>query len=428
MNDSKMRRTLFALSSLFVLILPLVRIAGAKLHDLHLLDFAAYCAVSRALFSGQNPFPDHMEVLMFSFGRDVPIVFPGQMLVFALPGFIWSDALQIGYIALNVLIVWFLTALTMVRACGYAWRDVLRPGHRQFVFAVCASLFMSSWSVKQTMWLGQIPVILAFCLYGMFWLPRLGFLRPFAFALIAVAKYSILTVFAPLLFFKGHVRLCLVAFAVFIALSLSPVLCGNNLAEVYGGYCEAVVRLFQPGGVNHYGMTGITSCHLGFFKIGWLNLVMKLAALCPVVWLLRRERNSPRVSDTALLLAFSLTMLVSYHSLHDYTLVFPLFIIRLHAFAREGNWRLFCATALFPAYLITPGRVIERTASVIGSIPGLGSVIQLSNPSWNPDCHDLFPLTALFAIALAVWSLHLYRRVGNPCMFELAPHPERRGA
>lgn len=427
MRNSKMRMMLFALSSIFVLLLPMARIVLAKLHSLYLLDFAAYCAVSRALFSGRNPFPDNMEVLMFSFGRDVPIVFPGQMLVFALPGFAWSDALQIGYIALNVLIVLFITALTLVRACGYAWKDILVPGPRQLLFAVCASLFMSSWSVMQTMRLGQIPVILALCLYGIFWLPRLSFLRPFAFALVAVAKYSVLTVFAPLLFFKGHVRLCLVAFVVFVGLALSPALCGNNLAEVYCGYSKAVVKLFEPGGVNHYGMTGITSCHLGFFRIGWLNHVMKCIAVCPVVWLLWRERKSPCISDTALMLAFSLTMLISYHSLHDYTLVFPLFIIRLFAFAKERNWRFFGVMALFPAYLITPGSIIERAASLIGRIPGVGSVIQLSNPAWNPNCRDLFPLTAMFAIALAVWSLYLYRRVGNPYLFGLAQNSERMG-
>ena len=133
-----MRKALFALSSLFVLLLPIARVVAAKLHNLFLLDLAAYCAVSRALFSGQNPFPDHMEVLMFSFGRDVPIVFPGQMLVFALPGFMWSDALQIGYIAVNVVLVWFLTALTLVRACGYTWSDVLRPGPGAYC-RLCAS-------------------------------------------------------------------------------------------------------------------------------------------------------------------------------------------------------------------------------------------------------------------------------------------------
>jgi hypothetical protein len=83
--------------------------------------------------------------------------------------------------------------------------------------------------------------------------------------------------------------------------------------------------------------------------------------------------------------------------------------------------------ALFPAYLITPGSIIERAASLIGRIPGVGSVIQLSNPAWNPNCRDLFPLTAMFAIALAVWSLYLYRRVGNPYLFGLAQNSERMG-
>lgn len=57
-----MRKAFFALSSVVVLLMPIARVVSAKLHNLFLLDFAAYCAVSRALFSGQNPFPDHMEV------------------------------------------------------------------------------------------------------------------------------------------------------------------------------------------------------------------------------------------------------------------------------------------------------------------------------------------------------------------------------
>ena len=63
-------------------------------YELMLPDFTAYCAVSRALFEGKNPFPDHYEVLfetISSWGGTVPIVYPGQMLFFALPGFLWGQ-------------------------------------------------------------------------------------------------------------------------------------------------------------------------------------------------------------------------------------------------------------------------------------------------------------------------------------------------
>ena len=414
---SKARNALYFLGSVFLLLIPLARIVSAKWHNLYLLDFSAYCAVSRALFSGLNPYPGHMEVLMFSFGKDVPIVYPGQMLLFALPGFVWSDALQIGYLVLNVLIVLFVTALTLVRACDYRWGDFLRPGLRQFLFAVCAFAYLSSWNVLQTMRLGQIPVILALCLYSMFWLPQLKFFRPLFFAVIAVTKYSLLTVLAPLLFFKGHRKLCLVAFAIFVVLSLSPVLCGNSLVEVYQGYFEAVVKLFKPTGVNHYSQTGITSCHLGFFMSPAANLILKGIAALPILWILWREMKSSAVTDTLLLCALSLTMLVSYHSLHDYSLAFPLFFIRLFAFAKERNWRYFGVTACFPAYLMLPGSLIERVGAMIGSIPHVGSFIWLSNPGWS-KYRGIFPLTAFFAIALAIWSLHLYRRVKNPYVFK----------
>lgn len=413
---SKVQKALCFLASVILLLIPLARIVSAKWHNLYLMDLAAYCAVARALFSGMNPFPDHMEVLMFSFGNDVPIVYPGQMLLFALPGFAWSDALQIGYLVLNVLIVLFVTALTLVRACGYRWQDFLRPGLRQLLFAVCAFAYLSSWNVLQTMRIGQIPVILTFCLYGLFWLPRLKFFQPLFFAIIAVAKYSLLTVFAPLLFFKGHRKLCLVAFAIFVLLSLSPVLCGNSLFEVYQGYFEAVVKLFKPTGVNHYSQAGITSCHLGFFLSPVANLILKGIAAVPILWLLWREMKSRAVSDTLLLCVLSLTMLISYHSLHDYSLVFPLFFIRLFAFAKERNWRYFGITACFPAYLMLPGSVIERVGAMIGRIPHVGSFIWLSNPGWS-KYRGIFPLTAFFAIALAIWSLHLYRKVKDPYVF-----------
>ena len=415
---SKFKRMVLALLSAIIFILPVVRIAAAKWHNLYLIDFSAYCSVSRALFSGLNPFPDHMDVLMFSFGKDVPIVYPGQMLLFALPGYLWGDAIQVAYLLLNIFIVWLLAALTLVRACDYRWRDLARSGTKQLIFAICASCFMSSWNVLQTMRLGQIPVILALCLYGLFWMPRLRFIRPFVFAVIAVSKYSLLTVFAPLLFFKGHRKLCFVAFAIFVLLSLSPVLCGNSLIDVYKGYSEAVVNLFKPEGVNHYTQTGITSCHLGFLKFGLLNQFLKLLAAVPILWLFWKERESRAIPDTALLLALSLTMLISYHSLHDYTLVFPLFLVRLFAFAKKRNWRYFGVTALFPFYLALPGRLIEWTASLIGRIPGVDKVFSLSNPVWSPY-HNLFPLTAFFALALAFWSWFVYQKEKDPYLFAI---------
>ena len=94
-------------------------------------------------------------------------------------------------------------------------------------------------------------------------------------------------------------------------------------------------------------------------------------------------------------------------------------------FALSSVVVLLMPIARFAPLLFFKGHV-KRTASVIGRIPWIGSLFQLSNPAWNPNCHDLFPLTAIFAIALAVWSLHLYRRVGNPYLFELTPHSERK--
>ena len=418
-NKIKLRDLALFVVSLIIILLPIARILIIKWNNLFLLDFAAYCSVSRALFSGNNPFPNHMEVLMVSFGKDVPIVYPGQMLLFALPSFLWGNTVQVAYLALNILLVWVLTAWTLVRSCGYEWKDIVQPGLKQFLFAICASCFMSSFNVMQTMRIGQIPVVLAFCLYSIFWLKKQNYLRSIAFALIAVAKYSCLTVFAPLLFAKGHRRFCIFAFSIFVFLSISPVFCGNNLMEVYRGYSEAVVNIFKPGSVNHYSSIGVNLCHLGFFKNVFLNQFLKVLFICPVIWMLCRERKTRCISDTALLLALSVTMLVSYHVLHDATLIFPLFFIRLFAFAKEKNWLLFVITALFPVYLLVPGRIIEWFASVFGRIPHIDSIVYLSNPMWNVHYHNLYPISSVYTILLALWSLYLYRHVNNTYCFDI---------
>lgn len=81
-----------------------------------LVDFAAYCAISRAMFEGVNPFPDHFELLFcrYRWGSTVPIVFPGQWPFFAFFGYMWGNAIQIAYYVLNIAIICFLTAWTLV--------------------------------------------------------------------------------------------------------------------------------------------------------------------------------------------------------------------------------------------------------------------------------------------------------------------------
>ena len=410
------KKRLYFLATLLLLFLPIIRVLFVKCQDIFLVDLAAYSAVSRALFEGNNPFPNHMENLFCSFGRSVPIVFPGQMLFFALPGFIWGNTVQILYLVLDVAIVYYLTALTLIRACGYSWEDIWKPGKKQFVYALCSFAFLFSSNTMVVIRTGQIVLVLALCLYGIFWGPACHWFRTLEYAFIAVAKYSVLPVFAPLLFVKGHWRLCLTAFGLFLLLSLSPVLCGNNLIEVYTGYFEAVQKLFQSGEVNHFNMSP-QMCHFGFFKFSALNHILKAIAICPILWLFWCERKSEFLSDTAFLLALTLTMLISYHGLHDITLLFPLLFIRLFDFAQKRQWIFFWITFLFMFYLVIPGSVTLTISSWIGSIQGIDSLVWLSNNPWGSHFKHVFPLTPFFASALTLWSLYLYLHVKEPYHF-----------
>jgi len=421
----KREKWLYFLASCLLFLIPLVRIAYLKYRtSLHLVDLIAYCDVSLALFRGHNPFPDHMEVLTIAHWDENPIVYPGQMLFFAPLGLLWGRAVQLGWVVLNIAVIFYVVALTLVKACGYTWRDLWLPGKKQFFYAVCCFCFLLSRNAMTTMRIGQIPVILTLCLFGIFWCPPSRILRIFLFAFVAVTKYSLLIVFAPLLFFKGHWKFCIAAFALFVFLSISPVFCGNNLKEVYTGYFEAIRILFEPGEINHYATSGMSMCHLGFFKVSILNHILKAVVFVFILWLFWRERKSSCLSDTLLLLAFCLTMLVSYHQSYDYSVIFPLFFIRLFAFAKERKWVLFGVTALFPLFMLVPGTLVLTAASWIGGIPGMDSVFFLVDNPWKKQILHVFPIMALYTIALSAWSTYLYFRVDNPYCFEL-PVPAR---
>ena len=422
----KRQNWFYSAAVVLLFLLALARVFYVSFQKLLLNDFAGYCTVAFALFRGQNPFPDHLKYLTTPPFEDISVGgFPAQMLFFALPGFLWGKTVQILWIVLNILIIIFVTGLTLVKACGYRWEDLWRPGRKQFFFAVCCFLFLFSQNAMNTMRLGQIPVVLTFFLYGMFWLSPWPVLRTVYFALIAAMKYSVLPVFAPLLFFKGHWKLCIAAFSLFVLLCLSPVFFGNDLKEVYVGYIIAVKKAYQPGECGHYDTNGVTMCHIEFFKNSTINYLLKAVVIGCMVWMYWRERKTKFLSDTLLMLSLNLTMLLSYHQVHDMSLVFPLFFIRLFGFTREKNWSYFGIEVLFLLFLIVPGALVLKTAALLGDFCRADSFVYLTDQPWGKPYYHLFPITALWTMALAVWNLHLYLHVNNPYIFRFAEsdHP-----
>ena len=424
------KNALYCAGAVFLIFVALARIVCAELDGMFLTDFSGYCANSYALFRGHNPFPDHLEYIdiisVETTEGDVASVggFPAQMLLFALPGFLWGNAIQVFWIVLNIAIIFFLTGLTLVKACGYRWNDLWTPGEKQFYYAVCCFLFLFSQNAMNTMRLGQLPVILAFLLYGMFWLSPTPVLSTLYFALIAAVKYSVLPVFAPLLFFKGHWKLCIAAFSLFVLFCISPAFCGNDLKEVYVGYYQAVVRAYQPGSAGHFDTNGVTMCHLGFFKNVAINSFLKAVVICCVIWLFWRERKSGSISDTLLMLALSLTMLISYHQTHDLSLVFPLFFIRFFAFAREKKWHYLGVEVFFLLILLLPGKLLLIAASFLGGFFPENSFIYLSNRPWGQPYLHLVPIMAFWSIAFACWNLHLYLHEKRTYLF-MIPEPKQ---
>lgn len=424
MNKSKIINWFYLASAIALFLFSFRRsISVLFVKDIWLADFAAYSSVSRAIFEGHNPFPYHFEFLFpdCDFGRVVPIVYPGQMLFFFLPGYFWGNGIQIAFTLLTVFILCFLTGLTLVKACGYQPHDLWMPGKKQFLFAVCCACFLGSCNVMEGLRTGQITVLLAFCLYCLFWGPASRFLQIFLFAFAAVVKYSILPVIAPILFFKGHWKLCIAAFFVFVFLSVSPVLFGNDLQELYTEYFRAVQLMFQPeSGLNHYDSNPIM-CHLGFFRIPIINHILKAVAVGFILWLFWRERKTRYISDTLMLLGLCLTLLISYHKGYDLTLIFPLLFIRLFDFVKTKQWGLFGITASFLLFLMLPRSVsfLIIPSWIGGLMPRADSVIYMYNDLWGTHYKHVFPIMPFYTIALTLWSMYLYLHVKNPYRFEL---------
>lgn len=417
-SQKTIKNAFFFFITVLLFLVPIVRIIITICKDIWLVDFAGYCAVSKALFEGKNPFPNHLDSLFYfhsTLQGLVPITYPGQMLFFTIPGFLWSDIIQFLWLLVNVFLVFFLTGITLIKACGYQWHDLVTPGKKQMLYALCCFMFFSSSNAISALHNGQIVFFLTLCLFCILFGDGTSF-EIVLFAFIAVTKYSMLTVFAPLLLFKGHWKFCFSAFFLFILFSLSPFLCGNDLFDVYDGYIRTITMFLQSGQVNHYD-TNPMMCHLAFFKMQIINSILKIIVVGIILCLFWKERKTPYLTDTLMLLALSTTMLISYHGLYDLTLLFPLLLIRLFDFAQTKQLSLFAVTFLFPLYLIIPSRITLCISSWIGSIPKIGSIVYLSNTPFHLPYTHVFPLTPLFSIALYLWSLYLYNKVKNPLRF-----------
>ena len=81
----KKTKWLYLSASVVLLLIPCISFFYEVYFFPGLIDFASYSAISRALFEGINPFPDHHDVLFcrYQWGQTVPI---GQMLLFSLSG------------------------------------------------------------------------------------------------------------------------------------------------------------------------------------------------------------------------------------------------------------------------------------------------------------------------------------------------------
>ncbi|MDD3119664.1 MAG: glycosyltransferase 87 family protein, partial [Victivallales bacterium] len=243
-----------------------------------------------------------------------------------------------------------------------------------------------------------------------------------AFGAAAVLKYSMLTVLGPLLWVKRHYALCLIGFAVFVLISLYPGLIGFNLIDFYGKYLTTL-RTEVTTGANSFSGGGYTMLQLEFFRWNGLNMIGKAIAGGVILWVLFRERGNRRVGMNLLLFVGCLTMLVSYHRMHDLTVVTLILTASLSLFLQSRQWWRLTFGLGFCLLLLLPFSQAMHIGGWLGRHWALDRMFILS--SYGGFSH-LAPLPALTMIALTVFAGYLYGHESRdvPAFLDNGPEKE----
>ena len=148
----------------------------------------------------------------------------------------------------------FLLSLT-ASVCVYVWAfkltgllkkvDFRNPGLNTLLFFAGGFIFLNSSPQLMCQRNGQVGIWVLFLVFMVFFTTGNKYLKSVLFGLAAVFKYSMVTFFAPLLFFKKQYFICFAAFAVFLLVCMWPALAGYNLIDLYIRYIDVIQKHYQ---------------------------------------------------------------------------------------------------------------------------------------------------------------------------------------
>ncbi len=411
--NTVINRNIFYMLAFCMFALTLFRII-VTLKDNPLVDFVCHVDTSMAIWRNLDPY--NLKNLTLIDWTCPPIVFPGTFLFFT-PFIPFNlDTAKVIHLSFNIiaaccLVYLFFKKARMLDNFNYKKHDV-----KAVLMLFMAFIFLNSTPVTMTFRLGQntifLTLFLVLCLYC-----RNKWSRIILFSLAAVTKYTMLTILAPALFLKKNYLFCLVSFLLFLLFAISPALCGHNIIKLYSRYTDLIQQYVSAGGFNTYAASGYSMLNIGFFKLGIINIPAKLLFGLLGVYIVLRDRRKNSFGMNFILAIMCITMLLSYHRLHDINLIMLVLLAEFYFFMLRKDKINMLISAVFIIFFAVPFSLVLRISHLICKLPHIGDFVQTCH--YDISDIDVFPLSAVVFLLLTIYALYIYFHKKEEVIFEL---------
>lgn len=382
-----------------------------------LIDLTGFVACANAAWKGLDFYDlNNLAEYYKEIDKNHPaIAFPGMLLFYIPLAWIDMDIVRPLHYILSILGAMLIFVMGFKITGLLEKVDFKTPNQNTAVFFIAWFLFFNSSPVLMCLRHGQQMIWTTMALL-FFFSCRSRYTKTVLFGLSTLLKYSMVTLFAPMLFLKKQYFICIAAFILFVCLALFPVLLGFNPVTLYLQYFD-VIKQAMTGACSFQG-SGYNMLQIDFFSIPHLNTIGKLiiaAIILPIMW---KERGKEEFSLNLLLLLFCFSMLLSYHRLYDNVIVLLFLLLKAHFLVLKKDWRNVAVCAMFMGFFIIPLSWVLRVSNALGqAFPQLGNIFYLCNFS---NLNTLLPIPALVQLALSFYVLYLYFHTDSGYIFKLS--------
>jgi len=410
-GSAKLVKPHFFYSVIFLMLIFCVgRMYHAYINNIS-IDFTLFFSCTYAAMQGRDFFD--VKNLIFYDWQESLMVMPG-LLIFYIP-YMYLDiyTARLVYFLLSLGFSIF-AYIWIYRLCGlYKKVDFRSPNLNTLLFFAGGFIFLNSSPQLMCQRNGQVS-IWVLVLVLLFFSAKNKYLRAFLFGLMAVFKYSMITFFAPLLFFKKQYFICFAAFAVFLLICVWPALVGYNLVDMYLRYIDVISNTIN-GGCNSYMLAGHDMLQFGYFRMTAVNLTGKAIFAVIMLLVLWREQDKKGIGLNLMMLTFCFTMLVSYHRLYDNVVLILLLLVKTNFLILKKDKLNAVICGIFLLYYLIPISWIFELANYLGST-WLSGVFYVSAYEEYPT---VLPVIAWSQTLLGLYLLYLYFKTDDDYTFKL---------